>query len=104
MKIRRACKYFWQRITRGWSDKETWSLDHSLSKLIAPRLKRLRDITITFPATLSEEEWHSNLNKMIAAFEWYGSETRWMDNESEKIAEHQEGLDLFAKFYSWLWW
>lgn len=91
---KRTLKFFWQRCTRGWDDSETWSLDHSLGKLIAPRLKRLRDITIGVPADMEEQEWKEKLDKMIAAFEFAGSEERWTAPPAE-FKKHQEGLQLF---------
>lgn len=101
--IRRDIRFFYQRLTRGWDDSETWSLDASLPHVILPRLKRFKEITIGVPGDLSKEEWEQILDKMIAAFEFAGSEARWTAPASE-FEKHQEGLDLFAKHYFGLWW
>jgi|SRR6185369_9639069 len=103
---KRDIRFLRQRLTRGWDDGDTFSLDYSLAKLILPRLRRFKEITAGDYNTASPErqQWYDELDKMIAAFEWYGSEKRWADNEFEKMKEHQEGLNLFAKYYGGLWW
>jgi hypothetical protein len=102
-KPKRAIKFFWQRMTRGWDDRETWSLDHSLAKIILPRLKRFKQITIAVPCDLKEQEWNDKLDKMIAAFEFAASEDRWMA-KPEDYDKHNEGIKLFAEYYWALWW
>lgn len=37
MNIKRIMKFFYQRITRGWDDSETWDLDTEFYKWIYPR-------------------------------------------------------------------
>lgn len=101
-KFKRSCRFFWQRITRGWDDSETWSLDYSLAKLILPRLvrfKQFRQNTIK-----DNEEYLADLDKMIAAFEFLGSEERWDCYDKNKWNEVQEGVELFAEHYTSLWW
>lgn len=100
---REAC-FLWQKITRGWTDKETWSLDYSLAQYIAPRLKRFKELNNGFPYGLSSEEWDGILDKMIFAFEFLGSEERWDNNNKDEWKDVQEGIDLFAKYYFDLWW
>lgn len=100
---KRRYRFFWQRLTKGYSDNETWSLDYYLPKLILPRLKRFKQITICYPDQNGEtfEDWMAILDKMIAAFEWAGSDKRWMEDQPAFV---QEGIDLFAKYYFALWW
>lgn len=100
---KRARKFLWQRVTRGWDDSETWSLDHSLAKLILPRLKRFKQITIGIPGDMKEQEWNDILDKMIATFEFAASEERWSATP-EDYDKHKEGLQLFAEYYWALWW
>lgn len=100
----RQRRFFWQRLTRGWDDSETWSLDGPLAKLIAPRLRRFTELRGGHPSSMTEEEWATILDKMVTSFEWYASEDRYGPNEFENIKKHQEGIDLFAKYYAGLWW
>lgn len=101
-KISRAIKFWWQRQTRGWDDSETFSLDYSIAKLVLPRLKRFKEFKVN--NTKVSRKYRRDLDKMIDAFEWYASDDRWKQNEFEMMKKHQEGLDLFAKYYGGLWW
>lgn len=111
----RSVKFLYQRLTRGWDDSVTWSLDTHLAKLIAPRLKWFKELnTHAWPGPVEGmpntgrfntfEEWHQALDKMIFAFECYASEDKdcweWTDSERQRI---EEGLALFAKHYGCLW-
>jgi hypothetical protein len=96
-------RFLRQRILRGWDDSETWSLDHSLSKSIVPRLRRFREISCAHPSDLTSEEWNECLDKMIDAFEFGASERRWFASP-EEYQHHQEGLELFGKWFWALWW
>lgn len=100
----RSVKHWWQRRTRGWDDSETWSLDMSLAKLIAPRLKRFREVTKCRPIYMTDEEWDEILCKMIFAFEYCADEQSVIGCTEEIHAKVAEGLDLFAKHYRGLWW
>lgn len=94
---KRDVRFLYQRLTRGWDDSETWSLDYSLAKIILPRLERYRDIVPHDDISLED------LDKMIAAFKFAGSEERWVAPH-EEFLKHQEGLKLFADKYFGLWW
>ena len=111
----RSIKLLYQRLTRGWDDSATWSLDTHLAKIIAPRLKRYKELnTYAWPGPVEGmpgtglfntfEEWQQALDKMIFAFESYASEDRdfwdWSESERQRI---EEGLMLFAKCYGALW-
>ena len=100
---KRSIRFLHQRLTRGWDDSETFSLDYSLAKIILPRLKRFRQVTIGTPGEMSNQEWIDKLDKMIAAFEFAASEERW-NASIEDYEKHNEGLDLFAQHYWQLWW
>ncbi len=102
-KYKRAIKFLWQKITRGWADDQTWSLDCSLPKYIVPRLKRFKELKVVTPYGMTDADWDTILDKMIAAFEFFGGEERWLDARKE-YKKHQEGIDLFAKYYAALWW
>jgi len=104
MNIKRLIKFWWQRVTRGWDDSETWNLDRSLAKLILPRLKRYKEISIAFPADLTEVQWNEYLDKMIFSFEFSASKHGDYSGSDDEYEKYQEGLDLFAEYYTMLWW
>lgn len=91
-----------QRRSRGWDDSETWSLDHSLAKLILPRLKRFKELNNGIPYGLNEENWNAALDKMIAGFEVHVKGSWQADKKDMVIA--RRGIALFAKYYPCLWW
>jgi hypothetical protein len=100
---KRSIRFFFQRLIRGWDDRETYSLDCSLAKIIVPRLKRFKEVSIAVPVNLEEKEWSEIIDTMIASFEFFGSEQRW-NATNEEIIKHQQGLNFFAEYYNSLWW
>jgi hypothetical protein len=93
-----------QRRVRGFDDTELWSLDHSLAKLILPRLKAFRNGVYAYPCDLSShKEWQTILDKMIDAFEFAASEDYW-SYDTEPCEKFHEGLKLFEEYYTNLWW
>lgn len=100
---KRAVRFFFQRLTRGWDDSDTWSMDHTLASVMLPRLKRFKEVNRGCPIDLSTEEWNSILDRMIDAFEFYASQRRFNCLQQE-FDDAQIGLDLFAKWYGHLWW
>lgn len=110
---------------------DTWSLDHTLAKIIAPCLRQLRDTThgapLVFNVDVPEElhgpeshdaayndkhwfdRWDYVLNEMIFAFEAVLDENSldlWAENEEAYEAwqaRKENGLRLFGKYYEGLW-
>lgn len=107
VKVIRAIKFWWQRRTRGWDDSETWCLSESIARVIAPRLRRFREISYISPYNIAIEEWVLDLELMIFAFETIaadedGSRT-WQDDPAISL-KVKHGLKLFSKRYLDLWW
>lgn len=102
--IKRRFRFLVQRLVRGFSDDETWSLDQSLAKLIYPRLVRFKELDIGHPHDLNSQKWSDSLDEMIATFKFLASEERWDCYDQKKWDEVQGGLNLFAKYYLNLWW
>lgn len=102
-RLRQTVRFWWQRRTRGWDDSELWNLDHSLAKLIAPRLRRFTKATGGHPCDSTEEQWQADLEAMTAAFEWVASDGVWDIQTAEEHVRVQRGLDLFAKNFRSLW-
>ena len=102
---KRGWKFWFQRRTRGWSDNDTWSLDHTLSKFILPRLKRFRDVQNGYPGgdVKSEEEWLEILDKMILGME-LSARGQWDCTDKEEHKKALEGMKLFGEYYFDLWW
>lgn len=91
---------------------DTWSMDYTLSLLIVPMLKQLKEDSHGYPATLNSfEEWQGILDKMIWSFEQAKNEYEGcyglaLNNNEEYKAymnQIQQGFDLFGKYYMSLW-
>lgn len=104
MTYRRTIIFFFQRLTRGWDDSATWSLDHSLAKEILPRLRRFQEIKAAHPSEMSSEEWSSIIQQMIDSFEFYASGQQWEFPSEKRLKEVERGMKLFARYYGNLWW
>ena len=48
--------YVRQYLKRGFSDKQLWSLDWTIAKFVAPRLKRLKEIKHGHPVIEADEQ------------------------------------------------
>ena len=101
-RYRRAVKAYFQRLTRGWDDGDTYSLDCTITEFVLPRLKRFKELNFGFPYGLTEESWDEILDKMILAFEIHEKSLEKISGE--EIEKMKEGLELFGKYYTNLWW
>ena len=112
--------------------KETWNLDKTFARYIIPRLKKFKELSNGYPGDEemdTPEKWDDALDKMIQAFEYVlDYDSFWMGNpkydyfslsyeegrelaienlraeDIRRLAEINEGLQLFAKYYMSLWW
>jgi len=104
MVIRRKIKFLYQRLTRGWDDSDTWSLDYTCAKFLIPRLKRFQELNGGYPFEFNNiDEWHQTIDKMIRAFEIVEK-----DGDGDVISKSEEdemelGLKLFHEFFRALW-
>jgi hypothetical protein len=99
---RRSLRFWWQRRTRGWDDSDTWSLDSSLAALIAPRIRRFKELNNGHPCDLTEQEWDAHLDAMARAFDLTRKD--WSERTGEEDAAIKRGLRLFAVYFQALWW
>lgn len=98
-----------QRLNRGFDESETWSLDCTIAKFIAPRLKHYHEIDCKLrdpnhPCWSEEEKieirkYQNEIFELVHYFENYKIDPIKEYREySEKI------LNLFAKHFMGLWW
>lgn len=102
----------------GFCSREFWNLDYTLSLFIYPRLCYFREncADTGTPSYFcydeegneinnANEKWLETIDKMILAFRYLIVMPHWETREElEKIEEIiDEGLTLFLKFYSCLW-
>ena len=82
----------------GFDKSECWNLYITIAKFILPRLKYFRETTISYPDNdKGMDGWHEILDKMIYSFD------EILKDDSTDQDKIQEGLELFAKYYTDLW-
>lgn len=103
-KLKRYLRFKWQRKTRGWDDSELWNLDITLAQFLAPRLRRLTEITYSYPPNMTFEAWKGILLEMAEGFEIYQHKFDFGHELSLKDYEKvQRSLELLAKYFTHLW-
>lgn len=130
MNIFKEIKYFYQRGTRGWSDRDAWDIDSFLCDLLPPFLRKLKG-NHGCPSEFYDKDainaechkWNETIEEMAQGFEsaafiqgygyhkWVeskekpGHKTLEIDNEALNNAEKKmnRGLELFAKHFLNLW-
>jgi len=80
---------------------DTYSMDHTLAKIILPMLKQLKETNHGYPGTLTKDKWDEIMDKMIYAFEHKMLEDGMFDTSDQK--KIQEGFRLFGRYYQNLW-
>lgn len=96
-------EYKLQRKLRGFDDSEIWNFDITLAKFIIPRLERFKQVCDGYPYcddVKSFQDWITVLNKIIASFSEIACKDDGDDRDEDII---NEGLDLFRKYYFYLW-
>lgn len=83
--------------------RDTFSLDHTLAKVIAPALRKFKKHDVAYPMDMTEETWSAAVDEMIYGFEFYAGD-HWSDFDEDHHKRAREGVALFgARFYD-LWW
>lgn len=105
--------FLWQRITRGFSDGDTFALDLTIAQFVHLRLKRFNEITHDHSSGPEYQEWNEIKAKMLWSMEQIaqskgGDFIHPSELNDEEVKEYyrklQEGLELFGKNFRSLWW
>ena len=95
--------WWWQRVTRGYDDREVWDLRRAIQKFVAPRLEHFVTWQIEhgfhYPQDLDPAAWTTDLKKMrssINELEGFSGDTTQIDPSFGSPL--QEGLDLFGRY------
>lgn len=101
----KSIKYFFQRLFRGWDDRETWNLDFEFYKWLYPRLKRFQEISITYPPDKTWHQWNSEIKWILKVLEIHILNEEIYFSESETIEKaKQEVNNWFIKNFNNLKW
>lgn len=113
--IFRNIKYSWQRITKGYCDKDLWNIDNWFMSLMPDMLQQFKDTRNGSPAALGTEymdengilcndechaEWDKILDEMIFLFREMNEETCQKKNPYE--AEHDRVFREFEERFGTL--
>jgi hypothetical protein len=90
-----------QRLTRGFDDSETWSLDATIAKFIVPRLERFIEIYKDFVDD-SENHYVPKMEQALEAFKMYTDDTDLFNEENYN--KMMAGVKAFAEIFPELWW
>jgi len=102
--IIQSIKHVYQKLTRGFSDDELWSLDYSIAKFVLPRLKEFKKNPM-HPADMTMEYWQDILDKMIKAMEYKINDVEGnTEGTREEAMDYKVGLFMFYYYFDQLWW
>lgn len=105
--LKRRLKWSWQRITRGFSERDIWSMDAYLQILFPDMLQYLKDHRMGSPVCLNRtdephdnschEEWDKILNQMI--FLWRESYEYSCSRKNPYEEEYGKAWEEYMKKY-----
>ena len=101
--FRRTLKHVCQMVFRGFSDAETYSLDHTIARFVYPRLKLFNEIKGGRPGNITEEEWDGILGEI----EWFLKihyDGMWNQDSSLDEDRYTRAGQLFGYYFRHLWW
>lgn len=90
-------KWFIQRGYRGYSDRDTWSIDYYLCSWMPQALTTLKKRKIGHPWGLTKRSWDAKLDRMINAFE---IARKIQDYDYKTTAEVQAAVKQFRKDFN----
>ena len=89
-----------QRLERGFDESETWSLDYTIARFIAPRLKAF--IEIYKDVIVDNNDLVPRAERALKAFERIADDS--VVCGIEECNEIEEALKGFAEIFLGLWW
>lgn len=102
-------KYGFQRMFRGYDDREIFSLDFQFIEKYTNILQKFKENTVGYPTNLSPEEWDSILDRMMFLLLEIQNVYDEVDITNYKIKDEiiekdkDEFFNLFSKYFFHLW-
>lgn len=105
----RRVRWFWQRGRRGYSDRDLWSFDHYLSRVIAGGMRQLADgahgTPYEFNPILLDEQgefiWDDELHEPRTSRPWGEAHAAWRDMLREIAAGFGEWDERWRSDQAW---
>lgn len=106
-----SCKHIIQRITRGWDDTATWSLDNHLCETLSAQLKHIAETTHGWPQSKQYPEFSDWKNTLLYHAEnlanyserWNFETEETVKQQEEKYVKAQQSLHWVADNLEALW-
>lgn len=94
-----------QRVSRGWSDRDVWSLDTHLCRTLAGQLRQLADEGLAWPGDTSrwvdEYAWQAELRRNADLLWRYAdgdvSSSHWYELASSRDSDPQKVADAWTE-------
>lgn len=101
--IHNKIKWAYQRVTRGWCDRDLWNLDCWFMDTVVPMLKAFKKNKSGHPGWMTAERWDYILSEMITHFENYDESNPINHNDKwekyfEIMTKDYENEDDLSKF------
>lgn len=90
-------KWFIQRGYRGYSDRDTWSIDYYLCEWMPKALETLKKRKIGHPVGLTNRSWSDRLDRIANAFK---IARKIQDYDYKTTAEVQAAMKQFRKDFN----
>ena len=96
-------RYMWQRIRRGYSNADAWSLNYHLALVTVGGVQKLREWANGYPSELTPEAWDDILGRIETGFQAWLDEDGWFTGKPEAEAKFKDGMALYAEWFGALW-
>lgn len=102
-------KYGFQRMFRGYDDREVFSLDFGFIDKYTEILQQFKENTVGYPPDISEQEWNRILDRMIFLLLEIQNMYDEVDVDNYDVSQEiivkdkDEFFHLFSKYFFNLW-
>lgn len=90
--IPRMFKYAWQRINRGYADRDVWDFNAYLTNIIISGFRHLAEYGHTYAHTFTPEEWKNWLRETADMFEEGANDYWWINRDIPDEAYPKEWI------------
>lgn len=98
-----SIKYGFQRMFRGYDDREIFNLDHEFCKRYLKILEHLKQTHVGHPYNISDNDWETILQEMINHLDYiYTNMFEWENSDSVQKSK-DNFMDLFKEYFFDLW-
>lgn len=115
--VPKRIKWFWQRGTRGFSDRDSWDVHSWLAEIIPGAIARMREYDNSYPSIFIKKgkthdqakgDWHNVLKEIEDGFKaWQEIDGIGHDLPTDENIQRRKkfdrGMKLLHKYFDCLW-